>query len=77
MRRLLPARLRWWCARRWVVRAEAAELMHGITEDPVMRRAYARNSMEHHLRAMRWWPLEHAGQVPPPDADGAPQEGAP
>lgn len=67
LRRLLPARLRWRFARRWITHAEAAEQMHTLTSKDI----YARNAMEHYLRAVKWYPPESVLAVPPPDNLGA------
>lgn len=70
LRRVLPRRVRWHFALRWVEAAEAAEAMAKLERWEGTEDQYGKLAIEHYLRALAWHPLDHPGQLTDPGTAG-------
>jgi len=77
MRRFFTKRFRMKRAMEWVERAEKehAEALV-LSESPLLSDIHAKRSIEYELNALRWWPVEHPGQVPLPGEERLDEWGA-
>jgi hypothetical protein len=53
-----------------VEKSEHAEILALAADTPEKRDAYGQEAIGYYLRALRWWPLEHVYQLPPPSDVG-------